>query len=92
MQQGDLRSKYVSATGAVGVGRTRIKCMYLVPGATAGSAIFTDGSSTGPTLIRLDTIANGQATLVELPADGVLSQNDPFLTLTNVTSVTVFYG
>lgn len=95
--QTDVKSKTLSATGAAGVGgsRTRVKGIYYVAGASAGSISFKDGSASGTELINIATPANttgtGSMTLL-IPDQGVLFQDDPYLTLTNVTSVTFFYG
>lgn len=95
--QYDVKSKNVTATGASGIGtpRARIKAIYLVNGATAGSVSFKDGSSGGTELIKIDTPANTTGTgsmMILIPSDGVRFEADPYLTITNVTSVTFFYG
>lgn len=95
--QYDVRAKNMTATGASGIGtpRARIKGVYYVPGGTAGSVSFKDGGSGGTELLKLDTPANTSGTgamYVLIPQDGVLFEADPYLTLTNVTSVTFFYG
>lgn len=95
--QYDVKSKNMTATGASGIGtpRARVKAIYLVNGTTAGSVSFKDGSSGGTELIKLDTPANTTGTgctMILVPADGVRFEADPYLTLTNVTSVTFFYG
>ena len=94
MAQTDVKAKNVTATGAAGLGgRTRVKGVYIVPGASAGSVSFKDGSASGTELIKLDTVASATAALpILFPENGVLFQGDPYLTLTNVTSVTFFYG
>lgn len=93
MYQGDTKVKYISASGAAGLGRCRIKALWIVPGTLAGlvSAVDT-GASPNPTLFRFDTIANGQVQQIEMQGEGVLSIGDPNFTLTNVTSVSVIYG
>lgn len=95
--QYDVKSKNMTSTGASGVGtpRARVKAVYMVNGTLAGSVSFKDGDSGGTELIKLDTPANTTGTgcmMVLIPNDGVLFQADPYLTLTNVTSVTFFYG
>ena len=95
--QTDVKSKTLTGTGAAGVGgyRTRVKAIYYVAGANAGSVSFKDGGSSGTELINLATPANTTGTgsmTVLIPDQGVLFQADPYLTLTNVTSVTFFYG
>lgn len=85
-----------TATGALGTtGRCRIKGIYYVVASSAGSISLKDGGSTGNELLNIATPANTAGTgvvSVWLPGDGILFQADPYLTLTNVTSVTFFYG
>ena len=95
--QTDVKSKTLSSTGAAGVGgsRTRVKAIYYVAGASAGSVSFKDGGASGTELINIATPANTTGTgsmMVLIPGEGVLFQADPYLTLTNVTSTTFFYG
>lgn len=93
--QTDVRSIYKNATGQLGISRARIKGFIIVPGGTAGSVIIRDGSVSGAVLIQTDTLAasTGVSTgLALVPGEGVLSQGDPHVTLTNVVSITVFYG
>ncbi len=91
----DVKAKTMTATGAAGVGgaRTRVRGIYYVAAAGAGSISFKDGGSGGTELISVATPASATATgNIIIPAEGVLFQADPYLTLTNVTSVTFFYG
>lgn len=95
--QYDVKAKTMTATGASGIGtpRARVKSVYVVNGASAGSVSFKQGGSSGAELIKLDTPANTTGTgsmYVLIPSDGVIFEADPYLTLTNVTSVTFFYG
>ena len=95
--QYDVKAKTMTSTGATGIGlpRARIKGIYYVPGGSAGSISFKDGGSSGTELLNLATPANTTGTgsmYVLIPSDGVRFEADPYLTLTNVTSVTFFYG
>ena len=95
--QFDVKSKTMTATGASGIGtpRARIKSIYFVTGGSAGSVSFKDGGSGGTERINFATPASTTGTgamNVLVPGDGVVFQGDPYLTLTNVTSVTFFYG
>lgn len=93
--QTDVKSKYMNATGAssVGLPRARIKAVYYMPTGTAGSVSFKNGGASGTELIKIDTPASATApTAILIPGEGVLFEADPYITLTNVTSVTFFYG
>jgi len=77
----------------IALGRTRIKAVYIVPTGTAGSVIFRNGGSGGTTVMTLNTVASAtQPTYLMLPGDGVLFSTNVHGTVTNVGSVTIFYG
>jgi hypothetical protein len=94
--QYDVKAKTVTATGASGIGtpRARIKAVYALLGASAGSVSFTDGSAGGTELLKFDTPTSSATGYMYalIPNDGVRFEADPYITLTNVTSVTFFYG
>lgn len=93
--QTDIKAKNMTATGASGVGGTRIKGIYFVNGANAGSVSIKDGGSGGTERIKIDAPANTAGTgttYLPLPDQGVLFRADPYLTITEITSVTFFYG
>jgi hypothetical protein len=95
--QYDVKAKTMTATGATGIGlpRARIKAIYYVPAGTAGSISFKDGGTSGTELINLATPASTSGTgcmYLLIPNDGVRFEADPYLTLSNITSVTFFYG
>jgi hypothetical protein len=79
--------------GGQNVGRTRIKAIYAICGASAGSVVFRNGSG-GPTLFQLDTptAANAGYVYLILPGEGILAENTVHGTVTSTTSVVVFYG
>jgi len=80
--------------GSNNLGRCRIKAVYGVSGASAGSVVFKDGGSGGTTLMTLNTpTAVDQGTFwLLMPGEGILVETNLYATLTNVGSVMVFYG
>ena len=99
MQTDVLASPPLTTTGQftnqtpTALGRTRIKAVYMVPTGTAGSVIFKDGGSGGATVITLNTVASAtQPTYLLFPGEGVLFNTNVHGTVTNVGSVTIFYG
>lgn len=93
-----LASVPLTATGQVtaqntsNLGRSRVRGIYVIPGATAGSLVFRNGGASGPVRMTLNTVASAtDALYMELPSDGLLFSADVHITLTNVTSVTLFY-
>ena len=94
-----LASVPLTATGQftnqtpVALGRTRVKAVYMIPSATAGSVVFRDGGSGGTTVMTLNTVASAtQPTYLIFPGEGLLFSSNVHGTVTNVTSATIFYG
>lgn len=73
--------------------RTRIKGIYAICGASAGSVVITDGQS-GSTLLTLNTptATNAGSIYMLVPDQGILAENGLYGTVTNTASITVFYG
>lgn len=93
--QTDVKAKTLTATGASGVGGTRIRGIYFVNGVTAGSVSIKDGGTGGTERVLINAPANttgNGTTYLPLPGEGILFRADPYITLTVVTSVTFFYG
>jgi hypothetical protein len=75
------------------LGRTRIKAVYIVPSALAGSIVFKDGGASGTTILTLNTVASAaQPTYLIFPGEGVLFSTNVYGDVTNIGSVTIFYG
>lgn len=86
----DVNAKRVTATGAVGIGRARIR-MVVATLSGAGRITLTSGDG-GVTKIDLDFGAAGTYDIM-LPGTGTLFESDPFvLTATNVTAQTLFWS
>lgn len=93
--QGDVRSTHLSASGSIYAARTRVKGFSICATAsTAGTLLLKDGGSSGTTLIELDIPSNSNPNsfYVAIPQEGVLFTTNVYATLTNIASVTVFYG
>jgi hypothetical protein len=75
--------------------RTRIKTVYAVNGASAGSVVIREGGSGGNVVLTVDTAASGTAgyTIIPLPGEGILVKTGTLHgTVTNTTSMVLFYG
>jgi hypothetical protein len=85
----DVNSKRVTGTGALSIGRARIRQVVTTVSA-AGRITLTNGNG-GTTLIDLDFQAAGTYDIF-IPGTGVLFSNDPYVsTATNVTAATIFW-
>ena len=99
MQTDVLVSVPITGTGQftnqtpTALGRTRVKAVYMVPTGTGGSVVFRDGGSGGAVVMTLNTVASAtQPTYILIPGQGALFVTNVHGTVTNVTSVTIFYG
>jgi hypothetical protein len=87
----DVKSAVATATGVMYASRTRLKGVCLVATGVAGSAIFRDGAS-GDVLLTLNTPAVASMNDVIIPGEGILFSTAVHVTLSDVTSVSIFYG
>lgn len=93
LMQSDIQSTRLTASGSVFGGPGRVKGVYFVAGASAGTVEIRDGGASGTVLVTLDTPADATVTrYLEIPSAGVRCETDVFVTLTDVTAVTVFYA
>jgi len=99
MQTDVLVSQVLTADGqftnqaSATIGRARIKAVYMIPSGTAGSVVFKDGGASGTTIMTLNTVASAtQPTYVLFPGEGVLFNTNVYGDVTNIGSVTIFYG
>ena len=90
--QTDVKSVAATSTGELVGSRTRVKGLVITASATAGSVVLTDGGSSGTAKLTINTPANADLHNVLIPAEGVLFESSVYATLTNVTSITAFYG
>ena len=75
------------------LGRNRVKAVYIVPAAGAGSVVFKDGGASGTTRLTVNTLASSTApNYLLLPGEGIVFQNDIYVDVTTIGSVMVFYA
>lgn len=91
MAGSDTKSKRVTATGALSVGRSRLRMVVVTTTATAGRLTMTNGNG-GETLLDVDLVPSSTHNIY-IPEEGILFTSDLYIsTLTNITSVTAFYS
>jgi hypothetical protein len=90
--QTDVLSATATADGTMVAGPARIKGMLITTTTSAGSVVLKDGGASGTTKITLNTPAVAEMFNALLPAEGVRFTTDVYVDVTNVSSVTVFYG
>jgi hypothetical protein len=93
MQQTDVKSAHVEATGTIVSGRTRIKGYQCLSGGTAGDVIFRDGGASGTIRLQFNVPANTNNPFANIiPGEGILFYTDVHVTLPTSAKATVFYG
>lgn len=100
MQYDVLATKPLTSTGSFldqnnnAIQRSRIKTIYAINGANAGSVVIRQGGASGKILMTLNTAASGTAgyTIIPLPGEGILCESDLHGTVTDTTSITLIYG
>ena len=99
MQTDVLASVPITASGQftdqapTNLARCRVKSIYIVPTATAGSLVLRDGGSGGTVKATINTVASAtQPTYMLLPGEGLLFQTAVYGVVTNLGSATIFYG
>jgi len=90
--QTDVRSATRTSDGTLVSARARIKAMTITCTTTAGSVVLKDGGTGGTAKVTINTPAVAEIFNILIPAEGVLFETDVYLDVTDVSSVTVFYG
>lgn len=88
----DIKMKRVVGTGALGVGRARIRQVQVtISNAGPGRLTITDGDG-GDVVLDLDFAADSTY-ITNVPDLGILVAVDPFIaTATNVTATTIYHA
>jgi hypothetical protein len=99
MQSDVSASKPLTSSGQMvtqsggNIPRCRVKALSIIPTASAGSVALSDGGSSGPIRITINTVASAtQPMYILLPGEGILFNSDVYATITNVGSVVAIYG
>ena len=90
--QTDVLSATATADGTIVAGPARIKGILLTTTTSAGSVILKDGGASGTTRVTLNTPAVAEMFNALLPGEGIRFTSNVYVDVTNVSSVTVFYG
>ena len=90
--QTDVLSATATADGTMVSTPARVKGILITTTASAGSVVLKDGGASGTARITLNTPAVAEMFNALLPGEGVRFTTDVYVDVTNVASVTVFYG
>lgn len=85
--------QFQDAAAAANLTRTRVRAVYIIPGAAAGSLILRDGGVSGPVRLTVNTVASATApTYLLLPGEGVVFRTDVYGAVTNLGSAMLIYS
>lgn len=88
----DTKAVTITSTSTAIPRRARVRGIYIVDTGTAGSVVLKDGGASGTTQLDIATLGSATATQdLQVPGRGIVFGTDVHATLTNVTSVTIFY-
>ncbi len=88
---GQIIAKTATATGTLQGGRTRLKSFYVrTAGSGSPAVVFKDGSG-GSTLLSM-TFNTSDDIQITVPDNGIIFESECHVTLTNISSVTGFFG
>ena len=93
--QYDVKSAHLNASGTVYAARTRVKGFSICATASlAGTLQLKDGGSSGTVLLEVDIPSNSNPNsfYTLIPGEGILFQTNVYAALTNIASITVYYG
>lgn len=90
MAGSDVKVSYVTATGTVASGRTRLCGIHYHSAGSTGKIVLRDGGASGTVVMTLDFHATSTGDL-SIPDEGVLFETDIHATYTSITSATFFY-
>ena len=84
-------AKTATGTGTLQGGRTRLKSFYVKTASNGSPQVVFKNGSGGATL--LDMVFNtSDDTQVTIPDHGIIFEDECHVTLTNITSITGFFG
>ena len=86
----DVKATYLTATGTIFAGRSRVKAIHYQAGSSP-SLVLKTGSTSGTTQLTL-AFADSTDDNVYIPDEGMLFSDGCYAVLTNVTNITVFYN
>jgi len=93
MQQTDVKTTHLTASGAVTSTRARLKSISYRGDGTDGFVKLRDGSVSGTVLMELDVGTSDSFTIYLLiPGEGVLFPTSIYAELSHVAAITAIWG
>jgi hypothetical protein len=92
--QTDVKSTYRTTDGTIFGGPARIKGILISPTSSAGGFVLKDGGASGATVFQSTWPASAEPSPfnIVVPGQGIRCETDIYADVTDLTSITVFYG
>ena len=86
-----ITAKTVTATGTLLGGRTRLKSFYVKTASSGSPAVVFKNASGGSTLLSM-VFHTSDDNQITIPDHGIIFETECHVTLTNIDSLTGFFG
>jgi len=90
--QTDVKSTHLNTSGVIFEGRARIKGMVMCANASVKGTLVISNGTTEVIEVDVPSNSNPNSFNVVIPGEGVLCTANVYATMTNLASITVFYG
>jgi len=90
--QTDVKSTHLNSSGVVFEGRARVKSVVMSANASVKGTLTINNGTTNVLEVDVPANSNPNSFNVIVPGEGVLCTANVYATMTNLASVTVFYG
>ena len=84
-------TKTATSTGTLQAGRTRLKAFYVKTSSSGSHAVVFKNGSGGSTLLSM-VFHTSEDNQITIPDHGIIFDSECHVTLTNIDSVTGFFG
>jgi hypothetical protein len=84
-------AKTATATGTLQGGRTRLKAFVVKTAGSGSPAVVFKNGSGGATILSM-VFSTGDDVQISIPDHGMIFDDECHVTLTNITSITAFFG
>jgi len=90
--QTDVKSNHLNTSGVVFEGRARVKSVIMSANASVRGTLVINDGTVNVMEVDVPSNSNPNSFNVIIPGEGILCRANVVATLTNLASVTVFYG
>lgn len=90
--QTDVKSTHLNTSGVIFEGRARVKSLIMCGNASVKGTLVIYNGTTNVLELDIPSNSNPNSFNVIVPGEGILCTANVYATMSNLSSVTVFYG